>query len=45
VESFLESGPARWASLAPGIRRKDPPDGITTKTRINPLIGTIGPEP
>jgi hypothetical protein len=32
-------------SLVPGIRRKNPPDGITTKTGINPLIGKIGPEP
>ena len=32
-------------SLVLGIRRKNPPDGITTKTPINPLIGKIGPEP
>ena len=28
--------------LGAGIRRNNPPDGITTKTRINSLIGTIG---
>jgi len=33
------------ASLVLGNRRKNPPDGITTKTRINPFIGKIGPEP